>query len=282
MATRDRRALLSFKRLVLAHYKKKGRSFPWRETADPYKIMVSEIMLQQTQASRVVDFYNRFLKKFPTVRALARASLSDVYATWAGLGYNRRAKFLRDAAVEIVKSYGGKVPKELVELQKLPGIGPYSAAAIRAFAWNLPGVVLETNIRTAFIHYFFNDRKKISDKELLPLIEAALALVCQARAWHNNNISKKVRDWYSALMDYGAYLKEEGVRAHRQSGSYVRQAKFEGSVRQARGKILRALDTPKTVKELSKIAGTQTGKALAALLRDGLIERAQLRYRLSR
>lgn len=264
-----KRGAAKFRKTVLDHFKQHRRSFPWRETSNPYHIMVSEVMLQQTQAARVAQFYLRFLKKFPTPRALATAPLREVYGVWAGLGYNRRAKYLRDAATQIVKHHGGDVPHGLEELEKLPGIGPYTAAAVRAFAFNLPGSFLETNIRTAFIHHFFQDKKKVSDQELLPLVEAALAGV-------------NPREWYSALMDYGAYLKGQGVRAHRKSRGYIRQKKFKGSVREARGKILRVLDKPKTEQELSRFAGKQTGKALAGLLKDGVIRRKKNRYRLAK
>lgn len=258
-----------FRRIVLAHFEKSGRTFPWRNTRDPYAVLVSEVMLQQTQTSHVAPFYRRFLKRFPTVRVLAKASLADVYAAWAGLGYNRRAKYLRDAAKEMEERHGGNVPQDFEELRKLPGIGSYTAAAIRAFAWNLPAVFLETNIRTAYIHHFFSDTRVIADRELLPLIEATLD-------------KKDPRRWYSALMDYGAHIKERGVRINRKSAHYVRQKPFQGSVRQARGKILRALDKPRTARELSQPAGAHTGAALAALLRDGLIEKHGNHYQLSR
>lgn len=255
--------------MILTHFKKNGRTFPWRRTRDPYAILVSEVMLQQTQTRRVVDFYRRFLRRFPNVHALAQASLADVYRTWTGLGYNRRAKYLRDAAAEIVKRHRGKVPRDLEELQKLPGIGPYTAAAIRAFAFGLPGTFLETNIRTGCIHHFFSGKKNVPDSDLLELVDATLD-------------RKNPRRWYSALMDYGAHLKERGIKAHRRSKSYARQARFEGSVRQARGAILRALDKPRTAQELSKLTGAHTRTALAALTRDGLIERRKGCYRLSR
>src|SRR3989344_7710205 len=123
---------------------------PWRKTKDPYKILVSEVMLQQTQVDRVIPFYNRFVKKYPTARALARAKLRDVLKEWNGLGYNRRAKFLHEAAKQLGKS---DFPKTAEEIENLPGVGHYTARAVAAFAFNKPEVFIETNIRTVFFYH---------------------------------------------------------------------------------------------------------------------------------
>src|SRR3989338_7324816 len=140
-----------FRSTVWKYWKEHGRhDLPWRLTHDPYRILVSEVMLQQTQVPRVIEKYKEFLKKFPTVRALAKASLSDVLKVWSGLGYNRRGKYLHDAAKEIVAV--GNIREALAS--SLPGVGPYTRAAVRVFAFNEPDILIETNIRAAYIHHF--------------------------------------------------------------------------------------------------------------------------------
>src|SRR3989344_732174 len=210
---------------------------PWRNlpagkagTKDPYKILVSEIMLQQTQVERVIPFYNRFIKKYPTARALSRASLRDVLKMWHGLGYNRRAKFLHQAAKQLVKPY---FPKTAEEIEKLPGVGHYTARAIAAFAFNKPEVFIETNIRTVLLHRFYSSvlqKTAIADEELLPLVAETL-----------KRSKMEPRDFYAAMMDYGAHLKKQGVKLNSRSKHYTKQSKFEGSARQLRGAILREL-----------------------------------------
>ncbi len=249
--------LSSFRRTVLEYWKKEGRhDLPWRKTKDPYKILVSEVMLQQTQVERVIPKYKAFLKRFPTVRALARASLRDVLVLWSGLGYNRRAKYLHDAVKIVVSKYNGDFMKALSG--KLPGVGPYTHRAVRVFAFNEPGVVIETNIRTVFIHHFFPGKKKISDETLAPLIESALK-------------SQRPREWYSALMDYGAHLKRQGISHNAKSTHYKKQSKFEGSLRQVRGAILRARTGRKNLRSVRKRFPTQFQEALRGLKRDGLV-----------
>lgn len=154
-----------FVKTVWEHYQRHGRrSLPWRRTKNPYYILVSEIMLQQTQVDRVIPKYTSFLKQF-TVKRLSEASLGDVLREWQGLGYNRRAKLLHQCAIQIGNEYKGKFPKTHAELMKLPGIGHYTAGAIMAFAYNSPVPIIETNIRTVFIHHFFHDATDISDEQ---------------------------------------------------------------------------------------------------------------------
>ncbi len=161
-----------FKKTVWQYYKKNKRDLPWRRSgATPYQILVSEIMLQQTQVDRVIPKYKHFIKQFPTFAALARAKQKDVLIAWQGLGYNRRALNLKRTAESVWNTHNGRLPKETNVLIALPGIGSYTAGAIRAFAWNLPSTVIETNIRTVYLHHFFPTQKKVSDKTLLPLIE---------------------------------------------------------------------------------------------------------------
>ncbi len=252
-----------FTRLVRAHYKKHGRhELLWRKTRDPYKILVSEVMLQQTQVERVEPHYREFLKRFPTARRLAEAPLSDVLRAWQGLGYNRRAKMLHAAAKEI---WGQGMPKAAAELVRLPGVGPYTAAAVAAFAWDQPGLVLETNIRTAITHHFFVGQGKVSDKDIANVL---------ARAQPKDG----VREWFYALMDYGAFLKRSGVRINARSAHYTKQSKFKGSNRQARGAILKELAKgSQTETRLLGLLGDdrrdQLAAALAKLQQEGLIKK---------
>ncbi|MCC6520415.1 A/G-specific adenine glycosylase [Candidatus Nomurabacteria bacterium] len=222
-----------FQKTVWEYYKKHGRVLPWRLTdgteLSAYKILVSEYMLQQTQVDRVIPKYQAFLKRFPTIVKLAESSNADVLSLWSGLGYNRRALFLKRAAEKIVHEYGKKIPRSTETLQTLPGIGSYTAGAIMSFAWNTPSVCIETNIRTVYIHHFFADREeKVSDQELLSVIQKTCDI-------------QNPREWYWALMDYGAYLKSQGVKTHRKSGSYAKQKAFKGSLREVRGAILKIL-----------------------------------------
>lgn len=211
------------------HYAKEGRHhLPWRKTKDPYKILVSEVMLQQTQVERVLPFYKKFVTEFPNARTLSKAPLTKVLRAWQGLGYNRRAKFLREAAKQI-SLYG--FPKDAASWEDLPGVGRYSARAIMAFAYNKPEVFIETNIRTVFLyHSVILQKTKISDLQLLPLVEQAL------RESH-----MQPREFYAALMDYGAHLKKSGVKLNSKSAHYGAQKTFKGSARELRGAILREL-----------------------------------------
>src|SRR3990167_45987 len=152
MSSINSKKISEFRRTVWKYYNENGRhDLPWRKTKDPYRILVSEVMLQQTQVARVLEKYKQFLKRFPTVRALAKASLADVLKIWSGLGYNRRGKYLHDAAKVIVRV--GNIKKELTG--PLPGVGPYTKAAVLTFAFNQPEVLIETNIRAAYIHHFY-------------------------------------------------------------------------------------------------------------------------------
>lgn len=216
----------SFQKTIKGFYHNEGRSFPWRSTRDPYKILVSEIMLQQTQAPRVVEKYYSFLKRFPTITSLANAKTTAVLQEWQGLGYNRRGLALKQAAEIMMEKFKGKVPKSYNDLLLLPGVGPATAGDILAFAWNKPSIVIETNIRTVFIHFFFEDQKDIPDTDILPLIKKTLD-------------TKNPREWYFGLMDYGAFLKKTLPNPSRRSKLYNPQSPFRGSNRELRSKILK-------------------------------------------
>ncbi|MGE5541165.1 MAG: A/G-specific adenine glycosylase [Bacillota bacterium] len=243
---------------------------PWRKTRDPYRILVSEVMLQQTQVERVKPFYEAWLKRFPTIAALAKAPLRDVLTVWQGLGYNRRAKMLHEAAKALTAE--GKVPKTAEELQKLPGIGPYTARAVIAFAHNADTVFIETNIRTAVMHHFFPRKKQVSDKEILSILEKA-------------HPTGKSREWYAALMDYGAYLKRNGVRLNARTKGYTKQKTFSGSSRQARGAILKELVKGRSSK--ARLVGLfgddrklQLEEQLAKLVDEGMVQKRGISYTL--
>jgi A/G-specific adenine glycosylase len=264
----DARKVAVFRRAVWKYWKEHGRhELPWRKTVDPYRILVSEVMLQQTQVPRVIEKYKEFLRAFPNVRTLARADLSHVLRVWSGLGYNRRAKFLHEAARAIVMRHRGAVPRELSALRALPGFGPYTAAAVRVFAFNEPDVLLETNVRTAVIHHFFADADDIHDKQVAPIAAAA------ARG-------QDPRQWHSALFDYGVYLKATHGNASRKSAHYVRQSTFDGSLRQVRGAVLKTLAAGNPVSSLSARFGDRLEQALSSLATEGLIVRAGRGWRL--
>ena len=217
-----------FRRLIYDYYRKNKRQLPWRETRDPYKILLSELMLQQTQVKRVREKYDQFLRRFPDIASVAQAPLQSVLAVWQGLGYNRRALALKKLAAIVMERHSGKIPKESEALQALPGVGPATAGAVGAFAFNQPTVFIETNIRSVFIHHFFHNREAVTDRKIIPLIAQTLD-------------KKKPREWYYALMDYGVALKEQHTNPSRRSAHYTRQSPFEGSLRQVRGKILKVL-----------------------------------------
>lgn len=256
------RSIAEFRELVWDYYRQDGRSMPWRTNPSPYCVLVSEIMLQQTQVSRVIPKFNEFVVLFPDFAALADAPLAQVLAAWAGLGYNRRARFLHEAAKQIVATHGGMLPDNPLALQKLPGVGQNTAGAVLAYAFNQPAAFVETNIRTVYLHHFFPDQQEVSDKAILDLVEQTLD-------------KSSPREWYWALMDYGSELKvTEGGRLD-QSRHYKKQPAFAGSLRQMRGMIIqRLLAGPAEATTLERhFADERVEPALEGLLRDGLIER---------
>ncbi len=209
-----------FQKKIWNFYETHRRSdLPWRKKITPYRIWVSEIMLQQTQVDRVIPFFNNWMKKFPTLQKLASAPQSEVLSAWKGLGYNSRALRMHKAAQL------GSLPKSYDELLRLPGIGPYTAAAICTFAYHQSLVMIETNIRRVFIDSFFKSQENIHDRDILKLIE-------------KNLYKENPREWYWALMDYGAYLGKTIANPNKKSRHYTVQKKFKGSDRELRGAIL--------------------------------------------
>lgn len=256
-----------FRAKVWKHYRTHGRDLPWRCTRDPYKILVSEIMLQQTQVERVKKYYGRFLKTFPNWQALARANLREVLKEWQGLGYNRRALALKRVAGIVTARYGGKVPEDFETLRTFPGIGHATAGAVSAFAFQQSVPFIETNIRRVFIHFFFSRRRKVDEREIMKFVEATID-------------RKNPREWYYALMDYGATLRQAQGKCwqnpNRRSAYYRRQSPFRGSNREVRGKVLRFLikggsfAVEKIARRLD-ITLEQAKKTLSELKREGFL-----------
>ncbi|MBU6415244.1 A/G-specific adenine glycosylase [Patescibacteria group bacterium] len=260
-----------FKAEVWNYYRGHKRDLPWRRTKNPYRILVSEIMLQQTQVSRALIKYPQFIKRFPNFQALATASIKDVLKEWQGLGYNRRALALKRAAEIVVEKHRGELPRDLASLEALPGIGQSTAGAITAFSYGIAEPFIETNIRRAYIHFFFQRKEKVHDKEILKLVTKTID-------------KKNPREWYWALMDYGAMLGALPKNPNQKSVHYAKQSRFVGSDRELRGKILKLLLAKKFISEnlMEKypfVAPSQNifqdrrrcKRVLRSLLRDHLI-----------
>jgi A/G-specific adenine glycosylase len=263
---------VEFKELIWEYGRSLFRDMPWRDNTDPYWVLVSELMLQQTQVDRVIPKFNEFMTTFPTIKDLARASLGDVLKLWSGLGYNRRAKFLHEAAKMVETDFEGSIPGALEDLVKLPGVGFNTAGAILAYSFNQPIVFIETNIRTVYFHHFFSDQVLVSDNELKELVAETLD-------------TEHPRQWYWALMDYGAFLKKQGTGRINKSSHYKKQAPLKGSLREVRGLILKALvagdQEPEELRALLP-PDERYEKALAALMAENMIQASNGRLHLSR
>lgn len=267
-----------FQNVIWAYYKKHARSFAWRQTHNPYHILVSEIMLQQTQTSRVAQKYESFLKRFPTIKGLAQAPLSDVLLEWQGLGYNRRALYLKKTAEAVVEQFAGNFPQRYDELLLLPGIGQSTAGALMAFAFNKGVPFIETNIRTVYIYFFFRNYSSVSDTMIREVLNQTID-------------STDPRHWYYALYDYGTMLKSQGKQLrelHQKSSHYKKQSRFEGSNRQIRSHIIKALlqapqkaySTKKLIEILQK-ERIVIEKNLSIMNKEGLIVPSKGVWRLS-
>lgn len=250
-----------FQELINEQGRQLYRPMPWREDTRPYYVLVSELMLQQTQVDRVIPKFNAFIERFPDEASLAQASLADVLGLWQGLGYNRRAKFLHESAKKIVHDFDGVFPDSYEDVLSLPGVGPGTAGAIMNYAFNTPAVFIETNVRTVYFHHFFGDGDKVSDAELRPLIEATID-------------REHAREFYWALMDYGTWLKKQGAGRISQSSHYKKQSPLKGSVREVRGQIIRLLsggDVPFEEVRQQYDGDDRFEPALKGLLSDGLV-----------
>ena len=247
-----------FRRRVCWHGRRHYRSLPWRETGDPYAILVSEVMLQQTQVTRVLDYYARFLARFPDPATLAAAPLAAILERWSGLGYNRRALALQRAAGAVVRDHGGRLPADRDALLRLPGVGPATAGALLAFAFAEPAVFIETNIRRVFLHEFFAAAATVPDAALLPLVARTLD-------------RRRPRRWYYALMDWGAALGRRTGNPNRRSAHYSRQSPFAGSRRELRGRVLRLL-TDRRCLPFAELQRRCPDQRLAAVVADLVAE----------
>jgi len=269
------------RRRLLQWYRKSGRDLPWRHTVNPYAIVVSEVMLQQTQVSRVIPKYHAWLKQFPSVQSLASASLNDVLRLWSGLGYNSRALRLREMARVVVKKYYGRFPRRPRELLELPGFGPYTAAAVGAFAFGQPVVALDTNVRRVLIRHFWSGKKLPTERELSGLADRLLPI-------------RRPANWNHALMDLGALVcparrmcrncpwqpycrPAVKVSTSRPTQPFLRSNRF------VRGQILRCVASQGSLRferlkrqlQRQGIAGSRIRVALAGLVLDGLLYRSK-------
>ncbi|MGO9410315.1 MAG: A/G-specific adenine glycosylase [Spirochaetia bacterium] len=243
---------------------------PWRRTKVPYKILVSEVMLQQTSVGRVLPKYGEFLRAFPSIRALARSSVEEVLTVWKGLGYNRRALALRNAARIVSEKHGGRIPRTVEKLAALPGLGRATASSVLVFSFNVPIAFIETNIRRVFIHAFFPKASSVPDSRILPLVEKTLD-------------RKNPREWYYALMDYGAWMRAAVENPNRRSAVYTRQSPFEGSLRQLRGRVLDVMLALSTAngKQIERALGkadSRLDEALSQLVSEGFLGEKGGRY----
>ncbi len=262
-----------FSEIIWHNHAHNRRSFRWREEINPYFVVCSEIMLQQTQTDRVAPKFDLFVQTHPSFTALASASFEDVLRVWKGLGYNRRALNLQKIAQRVVHEFDGKLPSDPEILETFNGIGHATARSIAAFAFNAPTAFIETNIRTVFIYFFFKNEKDVTDKQLMPLIQASVS-------------PDRAREWYYALMDYGVMLKKTVGNVSRLSAHYTKQSKFEGSDRQIRGMVLQVLLDHKAAdyNQLPIIVNKEaarTHKIINQMIKEGLVKKLNDRLELA-
>lgn len=233
------------------------RPMPWRDQPTLYYVLVSEMMLQQTQVARVLPKFGKFIQQFPDIQALAAADWPAVLQAWQGLGYNRRAKFLHSAAQAIA---AGAPTTTQADLAALPGIGPNTAGAIMNYTYNHPTPFIETNIRTVYFHHFFAGQNDVTDRQLLEVVARTMP-------------QSAPRQWFWALMDYGAELKRQGKGRVSASRHYKKQSPFAGSLRQMRGEIIRRHAAGQSLEEITRHLrhDARFTAALAGLKRDGLL-----------
>lgn len=256
-----------FNLFLKKYYTEKKRILPWRENINSYHIFVSEFMLQQTQVSRVINYFNTFIEKFPTFNALSQAPQSAILESWSGLGYNRRAMYLHQGAKVITEEYKELIPSCVKTLKKIKGIGEYTASALITYSYNIPTIFVETNIRTvcfSIFEQYFNE-EKISDKNLIKLIQQIID-------------RENPREWYYAMMDLGTELKKILPQFHlKKSSSYQKQSLFRGSIREIRGKIIKFLTKNNQQKVIRKevellCKDPRVDTCITNLIKEGLIE----------
>jgi A/G-specific adenine glycosylase len=254
----------SFREQVYRFYSRHGRDLIWRKEITPYRIVVSEIMLQQTRVERVATVFPRFVQRFPDFGPLSEASLGEVLSEWQGLGYNRRALALKKIADTVEADFSGELPRDERILTTMPGIGKATAASITVFAFNIPVAFIETNIRRVFLHCFFPGENEVPDRRIFPLVVESMDRT-------------DPRTWFWALMDYGAHLGRTGGNPNRRSAHYRKQPAFSGSDRQMRGAILRVLVKegrmePDRLCDLTGGDAEKFGKLVKTLESEGFIE----------
>lgn len=262
-----------FIRCIKGYYLHGKRPMPWRDDITPYRVVVSEMMLQQTQVPRVMEKYPAFISRFPDFQTLRDASFADVLAAWQGLGYNRRAKYLHAIGGFVMDRWEGHLPEDPDLLITLPGIGVATAGSIAAFAFNAPVVFIETNIRRVFIHHFFEPEVSVTDACILPIVRQTLDY-------------ENPRDWYYALMDYGTWLAGRVENPNRRSRHYARQSAFEGSDRQIRGIILKRLiaDSQLPLSDIIALPGcdpARVARILSTMITEGMVCEAEGMIRIS-
>ena len=264
--------ILEFQEIIWQKGRELFRDMPWRTDTRPYYVMVSEIMLQQTQVDRVMPKFEAFIKRFPTIDNLSKASLGEVLQMWSGLGYNRRAKFLHEAAIKIMSEYDGVFPQTEKELVRLPGVGVNTAGAILAYSFNKPSIFIETNIRTVYFYHFFLNHNEVSDSDLREIVEVTTDV-------------EHPRQWYWAMMDYGSYLKRQGIGQNNKSRHYKKQSPLKGSVREMRGQIVKLLTTADFKEQelrMELLADERFELALVSLQKEGLIAKTGQSFHLKR
>lgn len=257
----------SFRKIIYSYYKSHKRDFIFRdkEFTTPYHVLVSEVMLQQTQTSRVSGKFKNFIKLFPDFETLSKAPLKDALKAWQGLGYNRRGKALNKIADIVLEKYNGKLPKSREELKSLPQIGEATSGSIMAFAFNEPTIFVETNIRRVYIYFFFPGKNNVSDDEIEQYLKKTID-------------KTNPREWYYALMDYGVMLKKTHPELNKRSKKYRKQKKFKGSNRQIRGQVLKlfvekAELTEKNVISALNFKTERIKKVLEDLQKEGFLKK---------
>ncbi len=260
----NQEVIRTFQYIIYSYFKQYGRDFPFRKEINPYNVVVSEMMLQQTQTSRVVEKFQQFIQEFPDFQSLAHAPLNDVLKVWQGLGYNRRAVALKNIAEKVVDEFDGIVPADVEILKTFPQIGHNTASSIVAFAFNMPTFFIEVNIRRVYIYFFFPGKSSIEDGNIMPIVRKTLD-------------RSNVRKWYYALMDYGVMLKKTHPELNKRSAHYRKQSKFKGSNREIRGKILKLLIASSNLTEAEifrelKIDSKKLKEILNLLIQEGFIK----------
>ncbi len=260
----------TFQNIIYSYFKQYRRDFPFRNEINPYNVIISEIMLQQTQTNRVVEKFQQFIQKFPDFQSLASAPLNDVLKVWQGLGYNRRAVALKRIAERVVNEFDGVLPADIDILKSFPQIGHNTASSIVAFAFNMPTFFIEVNIRRVYIYYFFPGKSSIKDSVIIPIVRITLD-------------SSNVRKWYYALTDYGVMLKKTHPELNKRSAHYRKQSKFKGSRREIRGKILKLLIASSSLTEAEifkelKINSKKLKEILNLLIKEGFIKQEKHQF----